>query len=283
MLHDLDWTARTDERWVVLGPERLGQDVDPAAGVVPALAVTRHRHRAGRHVRVGRRASRATPHRSREQRAAPAAPTLADRARRSADRRRRRARDVVVHLRRRAARAAPTSSSSSWAAAVTPVRSSPRSRKASASACSSARVLMAEPELLLFDEPCAGLDLGGREAMVEVLADLAHADPAAAATPRDGDPPPRGDPARHHPRAAAARRARWSPRDRSPTPSPRPRCRPRSGSRWPSTAPTGAGSPESGTSNRYAPSSRVRTTFPGPDARPGTYRPVACRREVPPV
>jgi iron complex transport system ATP-binding protein len=38
-----------------------------------------------------------------------------------------------------------------------------------------ARVLMADPDLLLFDEPCAGLDLGGREAMVEVLADLAGA------------------------------------------------------------------------------------------------------------
>jgi len=38
-----------------------------------------------------------------------------------------------------------------------------------------ARVLMADPELLLFDEPCAGLDLGGREALVALLGALADA------------------------------------------------------------------------------------------------------------
>lgn len=47
-----------------------------------------------------------------------------------------------------------------------------------------ARVLMADPELLLFDEPCAGLDLGGREAMVSVLGDLARTD-----VPGDGARP----------------------------------------------------------------------------------------------
>jgi iron complex transport system ATP-binding protein len=174
VLHDVDWTARRDERWVVLGPNGSGKTSilrllsfvrSPSRGTVTVLGdtygaidVRRARRRIGF-------ASSALLQQLR--------PTL-------------RAHDVVV--------TGADAALEPWWSTYDDAQHARADALLELVGCAGhsdqelgtlsegerkrvlvARLLMAEPELLLFDEPCAGLDLGGREALVAVLGELARA------------------------------------------------------------------------------------------------------------
>ena len=175
VLRDLDWTARRDQRWVVLGPNGSGKTSilrllsftrAPSRGTVTVLGETH----GSVDVRQARRriglASSALLQRLR--------PTLS-------------AHEVVVM--------GADAALEPWWSTYDDVQHARADELLDLVGCAGhagqelatlsegerkrvlvARVLMAEPELLLFDEPCAGLDLGGREALVAVLRDLALGD-----------------------------------------------------------------------------------------------------------
>jgi iron complex transport system ATP-binding protein len=177
VLRDLDWTAQADERWVVLGPNGSGKTSilrlvsflrSPSRGTVTVLGDTYGSvdvRRARR--RIGLASSALLQQLRPSLSAHDAVLTGADAALEtwwsSYDDAQHARADELLEL---------VGCGGHAAQELVTLSEGERKRVLVA------RVLMAEPELLLFDEPCAGLDLGGREAMVEVLGELASTDPA---------------------------------------------------------------------------------------------------------
>jgi iron complex transport system ATP-binding protein len=180
LLHDVDWTVELDERWVVLGPNGAGKttllrlaaaELHPTAGTVHILG-----ERLGRvnvfdvRTRIGLTSSALGLR-------VPNDETV---------------RDVVVSAGwgvlgrwREAYDTADTDRADRLLAAMGVGALSGREygtlSEGERKRVLIARALMTDPELLLFDEPAAGLDLGGREDLVARLAALA-ADPDAPAS-----------------------------------------------------------------------------------------------------
>ena len=173
VLHDLEWTAQRDERWVVLGPNGSGKTSilrllsfvrSPSRGTVTVLGDT---YGAVDVRRARRRIGFASSALLQQLR-----PTL-------------RAHDVVL--------TGADAALEPWWSTYDDAQHARADALLELVGCAGhsaqelatlsegerkrvlvARLLMAEPELLLFDEPCAGLDLGGREALVAVLGQLAR-------------------------------------------------------------------------------------------------------------